>query len=55
MLRLQELWAEVEVPQFEYEDQIVEVPVAKQVQVPMIQKIQKSPVALSEVQLGALA
>ena len=29
-------------PQVEIEEQVVEVPVAKQVQVPMIQKVQKS-------------
>ena len=30
-----------QVPQIEIEEQVVEVPVAKQVQVPMIQKVQK--------------
>ena len=31
----------VDVPQIEVEEQVVEVPVAKHVQVPMIQKVQK--------------
>lgn len=36
-----ELELVLQVPQIEIEEQVVEVPVAKQVQVPMIQKVQK--------------
>jgi len=32
----------VEVPQIEYEDQVVQVPVQKQVQVPHVQTVQKT-------------
>ena len=33
---------QVEVPQIEYEDQVVQVPVQKQVQVPHVQTVQKT-------------
>ena len=33
---------QVEVPQIQYEDQVVQVPVAKHVHVPMVQTVQKT-------------
>jgi hypothetical protein len=39
----------VEVPQVQYEDQVVHVPVEKQVHVPMVQKVQR-PVEVPQVQ-----
>ena len=38
---VQKIQKVVDVPQIEVEEQVVEVPVAKHVQVPMIQKVQK--------------
>ena len=44
------LFRQVEVPQIQYEDQVVQVPVQKQVQVPTVQTIQKT-VEVPQVEL----
>ena len=40
----------MEVPQIQYEDQVVQVPVAKHVHVPMVQTVQKT-VEVPQVEL----
>ena len=44
---------QVEVPQIQYEDQVVQVPIQKQVQVPHVQTVQKT-VEIPQIELLAL-
>ncbi|CAE7943526.1 unnamed protein product [Symbiodinium sp. KB8] len=39
---IQTVTKQVEVPQIQYEDEVVEVPIQKQVHVPVVQKVQKT-------------
>ena len=43
---------QVEVPQIQYEDQVVQVPIQKQVQVPHVQTVQKT-VEIPQIELLA--